>query len=67
MENAERGPDGEMIIEKIVHVDNSEKMAMMEKALEKEKMMIKKQYEKDKEKIMHQTEMGEEEKKQLMD
>ena len=30
MENAERGPDGEIIVEKIVHVDNSEKMRMME-------------------------------------
>jgi hypothetical protein len=37
MENAERGPDGEIIVEKIVHVDNTQKMKMMEDALEKEK------------------------------
>jgi kinesin family member 3B len=42
MENAERGPDGEIIVDKIVHVDNSEKMRMMEEALEKEKLQIRK-------------------------
>lgn len=38
MEHAERGPDGEIIVDKIVHVDNSEKMRMMEETLEKEKL-----------------------------
>jgi len=42
LENAVKGPDGELIIEKIVHVDNSEKMKAMEDALEKEKRQIKK-------------------------
>jgi len=67
MENAERGPDGEIIVEKVVHVDNSEKMRMMEEALEKEKQEIKKKFEKDKQKIMQQTQMGEEDKQKLME
>lgn len=67
MQNAQKGPDGELIVEKIVHVDNTEKMQAMEKALEKEKRDIKKQFEKEKQKIMQQTEMNEEEKKKLMD
>jgi kinesin family protein 3/17 len=37
MEKGERGPDGEIIVEKIVHVDNTQKMKMMEDALDKEK------------------------------
>lgn len=37
MANAQKGPDGELIVEKVVHVDNSEKMKAMEEALEKEK------------------------------
>jgi hypothetical protein len=52
MQNAQRGPDGELVVEKIVHVDNTEKMKQMEMALEKEKKDIKKQYEKEKQKIM---------------
>ena len=52
MDNAIKGPDGEMIVEKIVHVDNSEKMKIMETALEKEKEEIKRKYEKEKNKIM---------------
>ena len=66
MENAVKGPDGELIVEKIVHVDNSEKMKMMEKALEKEKDEIKRKYEKEKNKIMQKTEMNQEEKNKLM-
>jgi len=58
MENAERGPDGEIIVEKIVHIDNSAKMKMMEDALEKEKQQIHKQFEKEKSKIMQETEMN---------
>ena len=33
----ERGPDGEIIVEKVVHVDNTEKIKQMEEELEKEK------------------------------
>ena len=47
-----RGPDGQIIVEKVVHVDNSEKMKAMEDALEKEKEEIREKYEKEKEKIM---------------
>lgn len=61
------GPDGEIIVEKVVHVDNTEKMKEMEKQLEKEKKAIKKKFENEKSKIMQQTEMDEEEKKKLMD
>lgn len=61
------GPDGEIIVEKIVHIDNSDKMKMMEKEIEKEKAEIKKKFDKEKNKIMQQTEMNQEEKKKLMD
>ena len=37
MEGATVGPDGEMVIEKVVHIDNSEKMRKMEEQLDKEK------------------------------
>ena len=67
MENAKKGPDGQLIVEKIVHVDNPEKMKAMEDELEKEKKQIKKQFEREKQKIMAQTEMDGEEKKKLMD
>jgi len=33
----ERGPDGEIMVEKVVHVDNTEKIKQMEEELEKEK------------------------------
>lgn len=33
----ERGPDGEIVVEKVVHVDNTEKIKQMEEELEKEK------------------------------
>jgi hypothetical protein len=46
------GPDGEIIVEKVVHVDNTEKMKEMEKQLDKEKKEIKKKFEKEKQKIM---------------
>lgn len=42
MEGAEVGPDGEIIVEQVVHVDNTEKMKSMEAAIEKEKKQIKK-------------------------
>ena len=61
------GPDGEIIVEKIVHIDNSDKMKMMEKEIVKEKAEIKKKFDKEKNKIMQQTEMNQEEKKKLMD
>lgn len=67
MDNAQRGPDGEIIVEKIVHVDNSEKMKKMEEELEREKREITKKFEKEKQKILQQNEMDGEEKKRLMD
>lgn len=67
MEGAQRGPDGEIIVEKVVHIDNSEKMKLMEKEIEKEKEQIKRQFEKEKNKIMQKTEMNQEEKKKLME
>lgn len=51
MEGAEVGPDGEIIVEQVVHVDNTEKMKAMEAAIEKEKKQIRKQFEKEKSKI----------------
>ena len=39
-------------MEKVVHIDNSEKMRLMEEALEKEKKTMEKKYEADKQKIM---------------
>ena len=42
------GPNGQIIVEKIVHVDNSEKMKQMEMELEKEKKAIKKKFESEK-------------------
>ena len=66
MENAKTGPDGEIIVEKVVHVDNSEKMRMMEAELEKEKADIKKKFEKEKKHIMSKNEMNAEEKEKLM-
>ena len=48
MENTTVGPDGEIIVEKIVHVDNSGKMKAMEAEVEKEKAMIKKKFEHEK-------------------
>ena len=67
MEQAQKGPDGEIIVEKIVHIDNSEKMKKMEEQLEKEKREIKKSFEREKQKIMQQTEMNGEEKQKLME
>jgi kinesin family protein 3/17 len=46
-----RGPDGEIIVEKVVHVDNTEKMKIMEEELEKEKEHIRLQFEKEKNQI----------------
>ena len=51
MEGAEIGPDGEIIVEQVEYVDNTEKMKAMEAALEKEKRHIKKKFEKEKAKI----------------
>jgi len=51
MEGAEIGPDGEIIVEQVEYVDNTEKMKAMEAALEKEKKHIKKKFEKEKAKI----------------
>jgi len=45
MDNAKTGPDGELIVEKVVHVDNSAKMKEMEAELEREKAQIKKKFE----------------------
>lgn len=47
------GPDGNQIIEveKIVHVENKERMRAMEEQLEKDKLEIKKQFEKERLKI----------------
>ena len=67
MDQHERGPDGEIIVEKVVHVDNSEKVKAMEEAVLAEKEAIRKQFEKEKKKIMQQTEMEGEEKKRLLD
>jgi hypothetical protein len=33
IDKGERGPDGEIIVEKVVHVDNTEKMKLIEKAI----------------------------------
>ena len=44
--NQKRDPEtGEIIVEKVVHVDNSQKMKAMEEALEKEKDEIRKQFD----------------------
>lgn len=43
-------------MEKVVHVDNSEKVKAMEDAVLAEKEAIRKQFEKEKKKIMQQTE-----------
>jgi len=51
MEGAEVGPDGEIIVEQVEYIDNTEKMKAMEAALEKEKKQIKKKFEKEKAKI----------------
>jgi hypothetical protein len=51
IEGAEIGPDGEIIVEQVEYVDNTEKMKAMEAALEKEKKHIKKKFEKEKAKI----------------
>lgn len=67
MEGAKTGPDGQIVVEKIVHVDNSEKMKLMEKEIEKEKESIRQQFEKEKNKIMQKTEINQEEKKKLME
>ena len=42
------GPGGQTIVEveKIIHIDNTEKMQQMEDQLEKDKLLIKKQFEK---------------------
>jgi len=47
------GPDGQQIIEveKFVHVENKERMKLIEDQLEKEKLDIKKQFEKERIKI----------------
>ena len=37
MEGAQTGPDGEIIVEKVVHVDNAEKIKAMEEAVNSEK------------------------------
>lgn len=66
-QQTQTGPNGEVIVEKIVHVDNSEKMKQMEKELEKEKKAIKKKFDAEKQKIMQKTEMDEVDKKKLMD
>ena len=55
IEGAEIGPDGEIIVEQVEYVDNTEKMKAMEAALEKEKKHIKKKFEKEKAKIQQQT------------
>lgn len=41
-DQAKVGPDGQIVVEKIVHVDNSEAMKKMEAEIEKEKKMIAK-------------------------
>ena len=62
MENAQRDPEtGELIVEKVVHVDNTEKMRAMENQLEKEKKEMARKFEKEKKRIMQQTEMNVEE------
>lgn len=40
IEQHQRGENGEIIVEKIVHVDNTEKMRMMEEQLEKERKEV---------------------------
>ena len=67
MEGAEIGPDGEIIVEQVEYVDNTEKMKAMEAALEKEKKHIKKKFEKEKAKIQQQTQLNDEEKQKLLD
>ena len=62
MEGAEVGPDGEIIVEQVEYVDNTEKMKAMEAALEKEKKQIKKKFEKEKAKLLQNTEMNDNEK-----
>jgi kinesin family protein 3/17 len=63
------GPDGKTVIEveKLVHVENKERMAQMEEQLEREKLDIKKKFEKQRLKIQAQAEMAEEEKRQLLE
>ena len=49
-----------------MHVENKERMKVMEDQLEKEKLEIKKQFEKERMKIQQQAEMAEEEKNALL-
>lgn len=62
------GPNGKQIIEieKFVHVENKERMKVMEDQLEKEKLDIKKQFEKERIKIQQLTELAEEQKASLL-
>ena len=62
------GPDGKQIIEveKVVHVENKERMRAMEEQLENEKLDIKKKFEKERIKIAQQAEMAEEEKQAIL-
>lgn len=47
------GPDGQHVVEveKVVHVENKERMQAMEAQLEQEKLDIKRQFEKERLKI----------------
>ena len=67
MEGAEVGPDGEIIVEQVEYIDNTEKMKAMEAALEKEKKQIKKKFEKEKAKLLQNTEMNDIDKQKLLD
>ena len=51
--SVQTGPGGKQFVEveKIIHVDNKERMQQMENQLEKEKLLIKKQFEKERQKI----------------
>ena len=54
-------------VERIVHVEDKEKVKKLEKRLAKEKAMIKRKVEEEKKRIMEQVNLAEEEKQKLLD
>lgn len=59
--------NGEYVVEKVVYVNNKEKMAEMEKEIEKEISQMKVSFDRQKELIRQQKEIDEHEKKRLME
>ena len=59
--------NGDYVVEKVVYVNNKEKMAKMEEDIEKEINQVKSTFERQKELIRQQTQIDEQEKKRLME